>query len=236
MRAAVVLAAMVLVLSGLLVGVRLVTRAPGNEVSRVERPATAGVEAPKVAGKAKPAEPAEPAMADIFFERPVRVEEALKVVGGRNRENITTMEGAYRVGGDEITDMFSVPPGLKTAREMERAWVEARTGSLVDMSSGPQGPVLREPGTPEGAPGGPDGGLREQRREMRDAIGEPRTREILVTRVSLEGSSAELERLPAGRSDAVGNVSVTTEGDLMEHIERLEREAERRGDPPPDFD
>jgi hypothetical protein len=208
MRIVAVLAVTVLVFSGILVGMRVVGSSR-DEAMRVK----------------------EPAMAEILFKRPVGVKEVLRIVGEDNRGNLTTLEGSFRAGGEEIGDFFSVPSGLETAEEIERAWVKARTGSLADMSAVSEGPVVEEPGMPEGV----SGEIRTQSREMKDAMKDPGTREILVTKASLEGSSLELERLPAVQSDAIKTISVTTGSDILEMMERAREDAQRRGEPPPKF-
>jgi hypothetical protein len=224
MRIVAVLAVTVLVFSGILVGMRVVGSS-GDEAMRVKEPATAGGKGPGAV------EEGEPAMAEILFKKPVGVKEVLRIVGEDNRGNLTTLEGSFRAGGEEIGDFFSVPSGLETAEEIERAWVKARTGSLADMSAVSEGPVVEEPGMPEGV----SGEIRTQSREMKDAMKDPGTREILVTKASLEGSSLELERLPAVQSDAIKTISVTTGSDILEMMERAREDAQRRGEPPPKF-
>ncbi len=86
-----------------------------SEVAQAIEPATAGGKVPAVANKGEPAE------ADILFKRPVEVEEVLRIAGEENRDNLTTMEGFFRAGGEEISDGFSVPARLETAGEIERA-------------------------------------------------------------------------------------------------------------------
>lgn len=127
MRVASIFMAMVLVLFGILVGVRALGSS-GSKVAQAIEPATADGKAPVVIKKGEPAE------ADILFNRPVEVEEVLRVVGEENQDNLSTMEGSFQAGGEEISDSFSVPPRLETAQEIERAWARARTSSLVDMS------------------------------------------------------------------------------------------------------
>lgn len=213
MRVASMIAAMVLVLFGVLVGIRAVG-SPVSEVAQVIEPATASGKGPVAVAKAEPAE------ADILFKWPVEVEEVLRIVGEENRDNLTMMEGSFRAGGEEIVDSFSVPSRLETADEIERAWARARTGALVDMS--------------QSSAGNADDGLRAQAGGMKGAMNDPGVREILVTKASLEGSSLEL--LPAHQSDAIKNISVITRSDLIEMFERVRKEAKRRGEPPPKFD
>jgi hypothetical protein len=227
MRVVAVLAVTVLVFFGLLIGMRIVGSS-GDEATRVREPATAGGKGPGVVG--------EPAMAEILFKNPIKVEEVLKIVGEENRGNLTTLEGSFRSGGEEIGDYFSVPSGLETAEEIERAWAKARAGSLADMSAVSEGPVVEEPRMPEGASGEADAEIRAQSREMKDAMKDPGTREILVTKASLEVSSLELERLPAVQSNAIKTISVTTASDILEMMERAREDAKRRGEPPPKFD
>jgi hypothetical protein len=114
--------------------------------------------------------------------------------------------------------------------------VKARTGSLADMSAVSEEPVVEEPGVPEGVSGEIDAEIRAQSRETKDAMKDPGTREILVTKASLEGSSLELKRLPAVQSDAIKTISVTTGSDILERMERAREDARRRGEPPPKFD
>ena len=114
---------------------------------------------------------------------------------------------------ERIGDCFSVPARLETAGEIERAWATARTGALSDMSG---------PGAQAG--------------EMKQAMNDPGERGILVTNVSLEGDSLELELLPARQSSAIKNISVVTRSDLIEMFERVRKEAKRRVEPPPVFD
>lgn len=229
MRVASTLTAMVLVLSGILVGIRAVGSSR-SEVARVTEPASAGGKGPETVAAG------EPAMADILFERSVEVEEVLRVVGEENRSNLTTMEGSFLAGGEEVWDSFSVPARLETAEEIERAWARARTSSLADMSGVPKEPVMEEPGMPLRTSDKMDDELRAQAGEMKDAMKDPGMREVLVTRASLEGGSLELQRLPAQRSNAIKDISVITRGDLMEMIERARKEAKRRGESPLEFD
>jgi hypothetical protein len=228
-RIVAVLAVTVLVFSGILVGMRVVGSS-GGEATRVKVPATAGGKGPGAV------EEGEPAMAEILFKKPVGVKEVLRIVGEDNRGNLTTLEGSFRAGGEEIGDFFSVPSGLETAEEIERAWVKARKGSLADKSAVSEGPVVEEPGLPEGVSGEIDAEIRTQSKEMKDAMKDPGTREILVTKASLEGSSLELKRLPAVQSDAIKTISVTTRSDILEMMERAREDAQRRGEPPPKFD
>jgi hypothetical protein len=65
---------------------------------------------------------------------------------------------------------------------------------------------------------------------------DPGVGEILVTKASLQGSSLELDLLPAQQSNAIKSISVTTRSELMETFERVRKEAKRRGEPPPVFD
>jgi hypothetical protein len=208
LRVASVFAAVCLVLFGILVGVRAVGSST-SEVAHVIEPATA-------AGKGEPAE------ADILFKTPVEVDEVLMIVGEENRDNLATVEGSFRAGGEEIGDSFSVPSRLGTAEEIERAWARARTGALVDMS--------------QSSGGSADDGLRAQAGGMKGAISDHGVREILVTKASLEGDSRELELLPAHQSSAIKNISVITRRDLIEMFERVRKEAKRRRVPPPKFD
>ena len=229
MRLAILFVTTVLLLSGILAGT-LVMRSRGGEVVRIERPKTADGKGPEAVKKV------EPAMAEILFARPVGVEEVLRIVGEQNRENLETMEGTYRAGGDEITDSFSVPSRLETAEEIERAWARARLGSLADMSADvSSGPVVEGPGMPGKMGDRMEGDLRSQADGMRDAMKSPGVRKIAVNKASLGGTSLELERLPAERSDAIARISVLTRSDLAEMIERVTREAKRRGEPPPRF-
>jgi hypothetical protein len=199
---------MVLVLFAILAGVRAVGLS-GKEVAQMIQPSTAGGKGPGALAKGEPAE------AEILFESPVEVEEVLRIVGEENRDNLRMMEGSFRAGGEEIGDGFSVPARLETANEIERAWAMARTTSLVDMSlDGPNA----------------------QADEMKETMNDPRLREILVTKVLLEGDSLELALLPAQQSSAIKNISVITRSDIMEMFERVRKEAKRRGEPPPVFD
>ncbi len=228
MRLAMLFAAVVILLSGIFAGT-LAVRSSGNEVVRAQRPATADGKGPEAVARV------EPAMAEILFARPVRVDEILRIVGEENRGNLTTMEGTYRAGGEEIKDSFSVPSRLETAGEIEHAWARARVGSLADMSRVPKGPVVEELGMPRKMGDGMEGALRTQADGMRDAMKSPKTREILVTKASLEGTSPEMERLPAEQSGAIERISVVTRSELLEMIDRVTREAKRRGEPPPSF-
>jgi hypothetical protein len=229
LRVASMFAAMILVLAGILIGVRI-AGSSGSEVAQVKEPAPAGGKAPEAVAKV------EPAMAEILFERPVEVEEVLRIVGEENRNNLTTMEGSFRAGGEEISDFFSVPPRLETAEEIERAWAEARTASAVDMSGVPKGPVVEGPRIPQRASDKMDDEPRAQSGGMQDAMKDPGVGEILVTKASLQGSSLELDLLPAQQSNAIKSISVTTRSELMETFERVRKEAKRRGEPPPVFD
>lgn len=229
MRVASMFAATILVLAGILIGVRI-AGSSGSEVALVKEPATAGGKAPEAVAKA------EPAMAEILFKRPVAVEEVLRIVGEKNRDNLTTMESSFRAGGEEIGNFFSVPPRLETAEEIERAWAEARTASVVDMSGGPQGPVVDGPGIQQKSSDKMDGEPRARPGETPDAMKGPGVGEFLVTKVSLEGTSLEMKLLPAQQSNAIEKIMVTTRSDLKEMFERARKEAKRRGEPPPVFD
>ena len=229
MRVASMFAATVLVLAGILIGVRI-AGSSGSDVSLVKEPATAGGKAPEAVAKA------EPAMAEILFKRPVGVEEVLRIVGEENRDNLTTMESSFRAGGVEIGEGVSVPPRLETAEEVERAWAEARWASLVDMSGGRQGPVVEGPGIQQKSSDEIGGEPRARPGGTPDAMKGPRVGEFLVTKVSLEGTSLEMKLLPAQQSNAIGKITVTTRSDLKERFERAIKEAKRRGEPPPVFD
>lgn len=227
MRVASMFAATVLLLAGILIGVRI-AGSSGSEVALVKEPA--GGKAPEAIAKA------EPAMAEILFTRPVEVEEVLRIVGEENRGNLTTMESSFRAGGEEVGDFFSVPPRLETAEEIERAWAEARTASVVDMSGGPQVPVVEGPGMQQKSSDEMDGEPRAQPGGTPAAMEDPGVGEFLVTKVSLEGTSLEMKLLPAQQSNAIDKITVTTRSDLMEMFERARKEAKRRGEPPPVFD
>jgi hypothetical protein len=71
---------------------------------------------------------------------------------------------------------------------------------------------------------------------MKETMNDPRLREILVTKVSLQGDSLELALLSAQQSSAIKDISVITRSDIMEMFERVRKEAKRRGEPPPVFD
>jgi hypothetical protein len=212
LRVAIIIAAMFLVLFGMLVGIRAVGSSSG-EVAQVIEPATAAGKGPRAV--------AEPAEADIFFKRPVEIEEVLRIVGEENRDSLATMEGTFRAGGEEIGDSFSVPSRLETAEEIERAWARERTGFLVDMSQSMSGNVNDK---------------LTQTDEIKEATNDPEMGESLVTKVSLQGNSTEVGLLPARQSEAIKNISVITRSDILEMFERARKEAKRRGEPPPKFD
>ncbi len=228
MRVVVIFAVVVLAVFGVLASLRFVASDIG--AARVEEPKPGGDELSEPTGGG------DPAMADIVFEGSVSVEEMLRAVGEDNRKNITMVESMFEAGGEERWESQSIPPGLATADEIKRHLARNRMGALADMSAPLEGSVMEEPGAPEGAREEIDREVRRENRRMREAIEDPATREVRISKVSLEGDSVELERLPAEPSDAIENISVMTQGELMEMIEGVRKEAERRGDPPPEFD